>query len=107
MNDWLPMDQEQSRLQITAILDFLDSTSLDVIDVGCGDGRLLVPLAVAGHNVVGIDVDPKAINTCAAHCSEAEVDAQLIDGDFFEELPWWFVESDGVVVGVTCVVILL
>jgi len=87
MNDWLPMDQEQSRLQIAAILDVLDSKPLDVVDVGCGDGRLLVPLAVAGHNVVGIDLDPKAINTCAAHCAVADVDAQLIDGDFFEELP--------------------
>jgi len=89
MNDWLPMDQEQSRLQIAAILDVLDidSKSLDVVDVGCGDGRLLVPLAVAGHNVVGIDLDPKAINTCAANCAVADVDAQLIDGDFFEELP--------------------
>ena len=87
MNDWLPMDQEQSRLQIAAILDVLNNKSLDVVDVGCGDGRLLIPLAIAGHNVVGIDFDPKAINTCAAYCAEADVDAQLIDGDFFTKLP--------------------
>ena len=87
MNDWLPMDEEQSQLQIAAILDLLDKKALNVIDVGCGDGRLLVPLAIAGHNVVGIDLDPKAINACAARCAEVDVDAQLIDGDFFEELP--------------------
>ena len=87
MNDWLPMDQEQSRLQIAAILDVLDSKPLDVIDVGCGDGRLLVPLAVAGHRVVGIDLAPKAINACAAPCAGADVGAQLIYGDFFEGLP--------------------
>jgi len=87
MNDWLPMDQEQSRVQIAAILELLEAEPLDVVDVGCGDGRLLVPLAVAGHRVVGIDLDPKAINTCAAHCADTDIDAQLIDGDFFELLP--------------------
>ena len=65
MNDWLPMDHEQSVIQIKSVIELLGDTPLDVVDVGCGDGRILIPLAVAGHRVVGIDVDPTAMSACA------------------------------------------
>ena len=76
MNDWLPMDHEQSVIQIKSIIELLGDAPLDVVDVGCGDGRLLIPMAVAGHRVVGIDVDPTAMSACAAQCSEAAIDAE-------------------------------
>ncbi len=88
MNDWLPMDQEQSALQIKSILELLGDTPMDVVDVGCGDGRLLVPMAVAGHRVVGVDVDPNAISACAKQCIDADVDAELFDGSLFDVLPF-------------------
>jgi len=87
MNDWLPMDEEQSKLQVDSILTLLGSTPLDVVDVGCGDGRLLIPLAVAGHNVVGIDIDPQGISACASQCAQLDVDAELIDGNIFDVFP--------------------
>jgi SAM-dependent methyltransferase len=87
MNDWLPMDDEQSARQIESILQTLSSEPCNIIDVGCGDGRMLIPLAVAGHHVVGIDDDPAAINACAKKCAELEIDANLIDGSLFDLLP--------------------
>ena len=54
MNDWLPMDDKQSALQIETILQLLGEDPRDVIDVGCGNGRILIPLVVAGHRVVGV-----------------------------------------------------
>jgi SAM-dependent methyltransferase len=87
MNDWLPMDKEQSALQTKAILDLLGNDPLDIIDVGCGDGRLLIPMAVASHRVIGIDCDPTAISSSAANCAELNVDAELIDGSLFDVLP--------------------
>jgi SAM-dependent methyltransferase len=87
MNDWLPMDDKQSAVQIESILKLLGEESLDVVDVGCGDGRILIPLVVAGHRVVGIDLDPAAISACSARCAEIDIDAHLIDGSFFDALP--------------------
>lgn len=87
MNDWLPMDDKQSALQIESIVQLLGEKPLDVVDVGCGDGRILIPLVVAGHRVVGIDLDPTAIGACSARCAELDVDAHLIDGSFFDALP--------------------
>lgn len=87
MSDWLPMDDKLSARQIESILHLLGEDSLDVIDVGCGDGRLLIPIAVAGHRVVGIDVDPKAISACSFRCAEMDIDANLIDASLFVALP--------------------
>jgi SAM-dependent methyltransferase len=87
MSDWLPMDEGQSALQIEAILSLLPKDPQKVIDVGCGDGRILIPLAVAGHNMIGVDFDANAISACASRCSELDVDANLIDADVFDAMP--------------------
>jgi SAM-dependent methyltransferase len=88
MNDWLPMDETQSRVQIESILQLLGESPLDIIDVGCGDGRILIPLAVAGHRVTGIDVDVNAINACSNRCADLDIDASLMDGNLFDLLPF-------------------
>jgi len=87
MNDWLPMDEEQSNVQVEAIVGLLGDSSLDVIDVGCGDGRILIPLSVAGHRVIGIDLDPSAINACSLRCAEMDIDTTLLDASLFDVLP--------------------
>ncbi|MBC8421503.1 class I SAM-dependent methyltransferase [bacterium] len=87
MKDWLPMSPEQSAVQIQSILTLLGDDSKDVLDIGCGSGRLLIPLAVAGHRVVGIDSDSNAIQTATKNLHDAEIDATCIEGDFFHELP--------------------
>ncbi len=84
MSDWLPMEEEQSQLQIKSILALLGTEPKDVVDVGCGDGRLILPLAVAGHHMTGIDIDPDAISSCARNLADAELDATLIDGDVLD-----------------------
>jgi len=35
----------------------------DVLDLGCGDGRLLLPLARMGHRGYGFDLGPSPVNT--------------------------------------------
>jgi SAM-dependent methyltransferase len=39
-------------------LDLAAAEGGNVLEVACGSGRLLVPLARAGHRVVGIDISP-------------------------------------------------
>ena len=87
MNDWHPMDAQQSAVQIKEIIALLGDESKRVIDVGCGNGRILLPLSVAGHHVIGIDIDEDAMRACALRCSESDVVATLLDGNLFDLLP--------------------
>ena len=39
-------------------LDLAGETGDPLLELGCGTGRLLVPLGQAGHRVIGVDHDP-------------------------------------------------
>ena len=44
----------------------VDFTGLRVLDIGCGDGRLVWPVADAARSVLGVDTDEEAIATAKA-----------------------------------------
>ena len=61
-----------------------------VLELGCGSGRILVPLARAGHHVVGVDTSPHmlalACEKLATAGPEVAARARLVQGDlrYFE-----------------------
>ncbi|HRP63506.1 MAG TPA: methyltransferase domain-containing protein [Phycisphaerales bacterium] len=84
MWEFLPHDPARSAAQIEGVRALLHAnTPQTVLDLGCGTGRLLTPLAQAGHRVIGIDASQGAVNACR----EASPSATLIQGDFLAE-PW-------------------
>lgn len=56
-----------------------------VLDLGCGTGRLLIPLARAGHLVTGVDRSPAMLERCrdrlAQESAEVRARAALHEGD--------------------------
>lgn len=58
--DWSPFDRAENAAQLVALRRTLSPRSR-VLDIGCGSGRVLMPLARAGHRVVGLDRDPAAL----------------------------------------------
>jgi len=45
-----------------------------VLDVGCGVGRLVIPLAKVFKEAVGVDIAPAMLDLCARHAKAAGVD---------------------------------
>ena len=39
---------------------FLKGKSINICELGCGNGQLLKPLSQMGHNVLGVEPDPKS-----------------------------------------------
>jgi SAM-dependent methyltransferase len=66
-----PHDEDVSAAQVAALLELLGPPPRRVLDLGCGAGRSLVPLAQAGHDVCGIDRDEGALAQCAANLNLA------------------------------------
>ena len=55
------IDVEDDRFLHKALVELTVATPLgDLLDVGCGQGRLLKLLATRAHRVVGVDIDPQA-----------------------------------------------
>jgi len=66
-----------------------DRTSVDLLDVGCGTGTLLLDLARAGAaSLAGVDLAPKILDVAREKLSTAEAQADLRSADAEEELPW-------------------
>jgi len=57
---WYASIYEQQNIQadeVDFILSIIGNEPKDILEVACGGGRISVPLAQAGHNVTGFDID--------------------------------------------------
>jgi SAM-dependent methyltransferase len=52
-----------------------------VLDLACGTGRLSVPLARGGHDVVGLDISAAMLTAAREKAECAGVEIELIEGD--------------------------
>jgi SAM-dependent methyltransferase len=56
-----------------------------VLEIGCGTGRVLIPIARAGVAIVGLDLSPSMLAVCrqnlATEPAEVQARAQLVEGD--------------------------
>jgi SAM-dependent methyltransferase len=55
-----------------------------ILELGCGSGRTLIPLARDGWRVTGVDASQKMLDRCQARLTRvgAAADVQLVRGDF-------------------------
>ena len=68
---------------VTKMLDLADVDSSDyVIDLGSGDGRIVIAAAKRGATGHGIDLDPKRVAEARSNAESQEVDDQIL---FMEE----------------------
>jgi SAM-dependent methyltransferase len=70
--------------------DFALAVDGPILELGCGTGRALIPLAREGHHVTGLELSEAMLATTRAKANAAQVDDQvsLIQGDMRDfEIP--------------------
>jgi SAM-dependent methyltransferase len=55
-----------------------------LLELGCGSGRLLAPLAKAGYRITGVDLSPKMLDLARSRIAAADAGERvtLLEGDF-------------------------
>lgn len=77
-------DSWQARVEIPLIIHFLGMPQGQrILEVGCGQGNALVPLATrcAPRRLVGLDVDGGLLHGARRHLERSAVTAELFDAD--------------------------
>ena len=54
--------------------------SLRILDVGCGNGNLAIPLSYLGHEVTGVDYDDPSVNQARNVAKDFSLPAEFITG---------------------------
>jgi len=86
VDDDQPFEYMRSAAQLESVLELLGEPPAHVLELGCGGGRVLVPIAAAGHASVGVDCDDAALQRCRAALHDEGAEARLIEHDFAQ--PW-------------------
>jgi SAM-dependent methyltransferase len=70
--------------------DFALAADGPILEIGCGTGRVLIPLALEGYHVTGLELSEAMLATARAKANRAGIDDQvsLIQGDMRDfEIP--------------------
>jgi len=75
----------RERQDVAFFVELARETGGPVLEVGCGTGRVLIPTARAGFEIVGLDLSPSMLAVCRERLAQepAEVQArvELVGGD--------------------------
>ncbi|MFP5578929.1 MAG: methyltransferase domain-containing protein [Acidimicrobiia bacterium] len=78
---WAPSQAEA----VEAALDLADvGPGVRLLDLGCGDGQVLLAAARRGAAVAGVEADADLAAEAAEHLAEAGVEADVREGDLFD-----------------------
>ncbi len=66
---------------IDAILALAAECGDPILELGCGTGRVLLPLVKAGHEVTGVDISPALLDCAASKLHRGALKAQLVQAD--------------------------
>ena len=81
-------EEENEQFFLKIYMHYIDETirhnfgdkKLVILDAGCGQGRIAIPLAKMGHGVTGIDVSRLAIDKARLNAEPAKVNVNFISG---------------------------
>jgi SAM-dependent methyltransferase len=75
----------RTRSDVGFFVEMARASGGPVLEVGCGTGRVLIPTARAGIEIVGLDLSPFMLAICREHLAHEPPDvrgrAHLIEGD--------------------------
>ena len=78
---WAPSEAEA----VATALDLAEvGPGVRFVDLGCGDGQVLLAAAERGASVAGIEADPELVAEAEAHLSDAGVEGTVTSADLFD-----------------------
>ena len=58
----------------------------NILEIGCGTGIIGISLALKGHRVTAVDINPLAVEAAKFNAKSNNVDLEVLQGDMFSSL---------------------
>ena len=75
----------RERGDVAFFVEMAQAAGGPVLEIGCGTGRVLIPTARAGSEIVGLDLSPSMLAVCRSNLAQESVQTQarvrLVEGD--------------------------
>jgi SAM-dependent methyltransferase len=75
----------RERTDVAFFVEMAQAAGGPVLEVGCGTGRVLIPIARAGIGITGLDLSPSMLAVCrhnlAQEPAETQARVRLVEGD--------------------------
>jgi SAM-dependent methyltransferase len=75
----------RERRDVAFFVEMAHSAGGPVLEIGCGTGRILIPVARSGIEIAGLDLSPHMLAVCrqslAQEPAEVQARVQLVEGD--------------------------
>ena len=82
MAPWYDLEFDEFAADVDLYRGYAEIVGSPILELGCGTGRLLIPLAEAGHQITGIDSSPEMLNYARQRLTRAAIsDVQLLELD--------------------------
>lgn len=75
------LDELSDFEDVAFYLEIASATVGRILDLGCGTGRVLIPLLESGFEVVGLEYSPQMLALCRARLARRDLEAELVRGD--------------------------
>jgi SAM-dependent methyltransferase len=86
--EFYDLEHDSFQDDVLSLMNFIESTGDPVLELGCGTGRFLVPIAEAGFRVTGLDISAPMLDRARSRINGIEgsklitlVEAELTDAD--------------------------
>jgi SAM-dependent methyltransferase len=77
--------QYRERTDVAFFVDAAAAAGSPILEIGCGTGRVLIPTARAGLDIVGLDASPRMLAVCRerlqSESAQVQARAQLVEAD--------------------------
>ena len=75
----------RERADVAFFVEMAQAAGGPVLEIGCGTGRVLIPTARAGIEIVGLDLSPSMPAVCRSNLAQESAETQarvrLVEGD--------------------------
>ncbi|SDZ37811.1 class I SAM-dependent methyltransferase [Bacillus sp. 166amftsu] len=75
------LNKERTNFEVKQLKRLIPNKNVKILDLGCGQGRITIPLAKEGYNIIGLDASADLLNEAMYRAEKEKVNVNFLHED--------------------------